>query len=294
MKRIIKGISNGLKKLSRKLGRTPTFIFLFAYLFLIVIFSLLYYIFLPGNHFYHPTAQYEYEHFNKDADRILETVREEIIKQFVGEYGSPQTTLNGWQIDIQELDVHSLFIGNFPEEIQFEISLPMTYLIENENYIWSLFTAKVRVPLQSKLIFGNRVLFFVEFLDLLPSRSVKGIPDPPSPEMLFPSWRDKSIKTYTSVLPLSSDEYSSIIKFGQGDKGFPSGISGHYLRMLYFSTGVATSTALGDIVPVTNWARFWVTVESILSIIIITLLLNSIAHDIGKNLISFDDSFHNS
>jgi len=294
MKRIkkrIKRFSYCIEKLSKKLGKTPTLIYLFVYLFLIFIFSLLYYFFLPGRHFYHPTVQYEYKYFDQDANQILEIVRGEIIEIFMNEYGTPQTALDGWQVDIEEVGVYSLFVEDFPNEIQFDVSLPITYTLDDGNQIWSRLFSKVKVPLKSRVTSGETVLFFVEFLDSS-TMVIKGVPNLPSPEMLFPYWEEDGVTTYQAVLPISPELYESIIEFGQGYKGFPSGVSGHYLRMLYFSTGVATSTALGDIVPVTNQARFWVTGESIFAIIIVTLLLNSIAHDIGKSVKNLDDDNH--
>lgn len=289
IKKFLKRSSKRLEKLSKKLGKTPTLIYLLSYLLLIFIFSLVYFIYFPGRHFYHPTVQYEYEYFDQDANKILGEVRGEIIDTFENEYGARKTTLNGWQVNIDELDVYSLFVGNFPEEIQFGISLPITSTLDGGDYIWSMISSKVKVPLRSRFISGETAIFFIEFLNPS-SETIKGTLILPSPEKLFPYGNeDNDETTYTAVLPISLEIYESIIEFGQGSKGFPSGVSGQYWRMLYFSTGVATSTALGDIIPVTNQARFWVTVESIFAIIIITLLLNSIAHDIGKSIQNIED-----
>jgi hypothetical protein len=56
--------------------------------------------------------------------------------------------------------------------------------------------------------------------------------------------------------------------------------------MLYFSAGIATSSALGDIQPVSTQARLSVTSEVLIEVIFIGLFLNSLAHDIGRALIS--------
>ncbi len=66
-------------------------------------------------------------------------------------------------------------------------------------------------------------------------------------------------------------------------KGFPSYSSGNFERMLYLSAMIITTVGLGDIVPISTRARFFVTLEAILGIIIIGLFLNSLAKKIiGK------------
>jgi hypothetical protein len=59
--------------------------------------------------------------------------------------------------------------------------------------------------------------------------------------------------------------------------GFPSKSVGSFWRMFYFSAITITTVGFGDIVPITDGARFWVATEAILGIILIGLFLNSLA-----------------
>lgn len=50
-----------------------------------------------------------------------------------------------------------------------------------------------------------------------------------------------------------------------------------FIRMMYFSTSTITTLGYGDIVPITNLARIFVSIESILGVLFIGLFLNSLS-----------------
>lgn len=62
-------------------------------------------------------------------------------------------------------------------------------------------------------------------------------------------------------------------------KGFPFEMKGGFLRYLYLSATTLTTLGLGDIYPLTAWARFWIIIETLLGILIIGLFLNSLANE---------------
>lgn len=70
----------------------------------------------------------------------------------------------------------------------------------------------------------------------------------------------------------------NIETFQKNLKGFPSSLSGTFLRMLYLSMVTITTLGYGDIVPLTNFARMFIGIESITGIVMIgwfaTVLLN--------------------
>lgn len=278
MKSLIKKISNQIRLLSLNLGKAPTFIYLLGYLILIFVFSLVYYHALHGKHFYHSTSQYEYEFFSNDANEILRDIQAEIIQNYL-DNGEAQQEINGWRIDINELEAHSLFVGNFPSEFSFQISLPIIHAIDGKDDSWTSLSAEVTVFPNDRIRMDNTVLLLFKIENNF-NISLEGFP---SPEILFP-YRTFDQQQNAVVLPLSLSLYNKVIGFGQGYRGFPSNVSGQYWRMLYFSTGVATSSAFGDIVPVSTQARSLVTLEALLAIIFIGLFLNGLAYDVGEAL----------
>lgn len=240
-------------------------------------FSWIYYSPLSGTHFYHSTSQYEYEFFSTDASEILQDIKTEIIQGFL-KHGKPNSEFNGWQMDINELDVYSLNVKNFPIEFGFTVRVPIIHIVQGQADAWTSLRSDLIVFLQNKIMTGGKIYLLLQF-DKSSSSSFEGTP---SPNILFPNSISGYSGTPTLSLPLSL--YNRIIAFGQGYRGFPSGVSGQYLRMLYFSFGVATSSAFGDIVPLSTQARFFVSAEALLAIIFISLFLSGLAYDVGEAL----------
>jgi Ion channel len=77
-------------------------------------------------------------------------------------------------------------------------------------------------------------------------------------------------------IPLSSDAIQKLGTFARGRDGDPSAISGNYWRMLYFSTVTIATIGYGDIIPITNAARFWVALEAFLGLVFAGLFLSSL------------------
>jgi hypothetical protein len=269
--------TNSIKNVFIKLGRLPALIFLFGYLMVIFIFSLIYCYGLSGMNFYHPTSQYEYEYFNPDANKILQDIRTEMIQDFL-KYHKNNSEFNGWQMDINKLEIYSLNVKDFPKEIGFTVSIPIVKQEREGAWILSILSSNVIVSLQDKMRIDETMYLKINFEKFFNSTGI------PTPDYLFPNTGGGYTRVRLPLLPLSVDLYDRIIAFGQGYRGFPSGVSGQYLRMLYFSTGVATSSTFGDIIPVSTQARFSVTVEALLAIIFIGLFLNSLAYVVGGSL----------
>lgn len=64
----------------------------------------------------------------------------------------------------------------------------------------------------------------------------------------------------------SVDEFLSIID--------PKGA--HYWRMVYFSAVTISTIGYGDILPISHWSRFWVTVESFLGVVLLGMFASSL------------------
>jgi hypothetical protein len=305
-KALLTTLSNQIRLLLSKLGKAPALIYLLGYLIVIFVFSLIYYYALSGDHFYHSTTQYEYQFFSNDvADPILHDLRTDMIQAYQ-KNGKAKEEINGWRIVVDDLHIDSLDAGNLPSEFSFQVTIPINDGTEGNWDSWTFLTANITVFTNSQFISDDIV--YLPFQIVTPFTSpLQGIPSQiPTPGVLF---NYELIQRQSSdnenelfqrpgnnegmflqqqgakeVLPLSINSYNKIIEFGQGFRGFPSKGNEQYLQMLYFSAGIATSSALGDIVPISTQARLFVTLEAITAVIFIGLFLNSLAYDIGEAL----------
>lgn len=255
------------------------------FIILILLYSIFYY-FLPPSSLYHSTSQFEYEYLTPDANNVLFSIRKRIIQNFTDHYGSTTALINGWELDINELNVFSLDVKNFPENAGFGLRLPVTYVYHDKHYVYSEIKSRVTIPANQYLRIDDIYYFFVETKDSNLSVVAMGIPQLPSSKDLFYSDDKVGFTKDSRVLSLPTGLWKQILDFGQVYRGFPEKGTGQYIRMLYLSAGIATSTAFGDIVPITTLSRTLVFSEAIFSIIIIGLFLNSVGNKVAKSVIS--------
>lgn len=262
-----------------RLGHASSVFFIILYLVMILVFSWLYYA-LPGRSFFHATSQYEFSELNHDANKLLLALGDRVRMTMGQHYKSDQIRIRGWALDLQSLEAHSLSVRNFPEEFSFQLFAPLYFEVDSSGAKIQTYLRKtVNVPLTGKFIIDGTVYFLMRADDPAPSL-LTGVPSGPNLQELLPSTCELAALP-APVLGMSADLYSQIVGFGEGYRGFPIGVKGHFLRMLYLSAGVATSSASGDILPVTSAARLLVTVEALLSLIIVGLFLNSLATGVG-------------
>lgn len=278
MRQFLEAMSRMARLASLRLGSVPSVLFLCAYVLLIFVFSAIYFV-LPDRSFFHSTSQYEYDEFNADAERLLSDLEVGIKSNLVNFYKTDELKIRGWALDTRQLEVHSLSVKDFPEEFSFRLVVPLSRLDPNFGRIETQFRWTVTVPLQGRLIIGEIVYLFLKPEALAPPL-IEGIPPEPSLQDLFPYTGEVGALP-PPVLGLPMNLYAGIVEFGQGYRGFPAGVKGQYLRMLYFSAGLATASALGDIVPVTSTARLLVTIQALLSLAVFGLFLNALAVDIA-------------
>lgn len=264
-----------MKKITKRLGEIPTLYYVLIYLLLIFIFATIYY-FIPNRSFYHSTSKFEYSDLNEDADNILNSVKDCIINSNIDFYGDSIINLSGWEIHINQININSLSVDNFPKDIGFR----MSFSLKHDNGIITVLSPNIRIDLQEKIIVRDLILCTV-----LPDYESIAIIDTiktPDINSFFQVSTDKGMYSLKPTLTLTSDLWNDIIYFGQGYRGFPNRqVSGQWFRMLYLSAGVATSTIIGDIVPLTILSRFLITIQGLLTIIVISLFFNALAYDIS-------------
>ncbi len=77
------------------------------------------------------------------------------------------------------------------------------------------------------------------------------------------------------VITLAEEDYRRIHSFLMANVGFPHEIPGRFSRMLYLSITTITTLGYGDIVPLTDRARFFTGIEATAGVILLGLLTSS-------------------
>lgn len=79
------------------------------------------------------------------------------------------------------------------------------------------------------------------------------------------------------VLRMSEENYDTYRDLNEALNGNALGNYGRLSRALYLSTAVLTTLGFGDIVPVSDQARWWVMLQAVLGIVVAGLFLNALA-----------------
>lgn len=278
----VKAAIGTLCELLEIMGRLPSRLYLGIYLAIIFSFSGIYYI-LPGPQFYHSTARYEYDVFNEDANRVLADLQANIKTNLFKHDILGQPTTSGWKLDTDRLLAYNLNVAEFPEQFSFEVSVPMSYVNPDFGEMRSVLRTDVIVPTANWYVTEGEITLFVE-MESTPLEATEHYPAEPNPDVLFPFTRGEGTSNAVGpVLAIPVVLYEDIVGIGQGYRGFPGGVSRRYERMLYFSAGVSTSNVFGDIAPLTRTTRLLVTSQALLSLMVVGLFLNALAHTVAAN-----------
>jgi hypothetical protein len=251
---------------------------------LILVFAGIYY-WLPARSFYHSTAQYEYDAFNGDASKVLVTLGDGIRANLRKHYKSSDPSIRGWVVDAEALQASSLSVREFPDSFSFQLSEHVSRIDTQTGLpIETRSTSTVTVPMSEWTITGGQISLYPKPV-VAPGPLMADVPSEPSLSDLLPFDGNGGVPV-SPVLSMQLSLYNEIVDIGNGYRGFPSKVSGEFWRMLYFSAGIATSSALGDIVPMTPASRLLVGVEAVLSLCVVALFLNSLAVYIGRRVSS--------
>ena len=254
------------------LGKIPALVFLLLFVLSVFSFAAVYDS-LPSRSFYHSTSKFEYNNLDEQAAEVLGLIHNAVIQNFIEQYSLSTKTIDGWVVNIDDLKVHSLNVSNFPKEVVFGLRLPIPK--ENQEGMY-YFVDTLVINMGDFIVTDGNYYFFVEPKNW--KNNFRNAISPPPPELkeLFPNF-ERGFNKNLINFPMPVNTRNEIVKFGEAYRGFPDQILGNFNRMLYFSSGVATSTTFGDIVPLTDRARILVAFQSILAIIFIGLFMNSLA-----------------
>lgn len=277
VRRLFLAACHTLRAMLLWLGRVPSLVYLLVYLGLVLAFAGIYHG-LPDGSFFHATSKYEHDTFGGDASVILAKLGEHIKDNFVRHYDSDMPTISGWVVQVGDLEAASISVREFPETVLITLRAPLSFNDLSFGEVRTSWECTLELNLQERLVVDRLIYFFPVANE--PASAISDlIPPVPSLDQMLPI-PDSFGQTGAPVFSLPVALYNDIVGFGQGYRGFPSKVSGHFRRMLYLSAGVATASAMGDIVPVTSTARGFVTAEALLALVVIGLFLNALASQI--------------
>lgn len=254
------------------LGHVPAVAYILLYVVLIFLFAGIYWS-LPRFSFYHSTSGYESEFLNPSAEGL----RSELSKALRTMAHANLAKTNGWQVDESNLLVTALDVRDYPLQFKLRVVIPLEFDDSNGRRIAQSIKRPTLTLMNEDRFYTSDSMSLMTEIDNNAIVSIEGIADPPKPSYLL-----LGTEQAEGQFTMSMDLYNRLVEFGQANRGFPDRVSGHFLRMLYFSAGVSTSSAMGDIAPVAMVARLWVVIQSLSSIIVLGLFLNSLAEAISN------------
>lgn len=274
-----------IKKITKKLGKVSTFTYIILYLIMIVIFAIIYSS-LPSRSFYHSTSKYEYSTLNQEADDILNKLGGIIVDNLTKDENIYTIEKDSFLIDYEQINFYSFDVDEFPRNIKFKMSALLHQQIDT-NVVQYVLKPSIEIGMQQKIIIEDKVICQLVLEESI--IGVKGFKHIKPSKIFFPNSNGLFSESSNPIIKMPAEMYNEIISFGQAYRGFPDKIKGHWLRSLYLSSGISTSTVFGDIVPLSNISRTLVTIQGLLSIILISLFFNAIAYDISNlNLVETD------
>ena len=280
---------------ARSLGAVPAPVFALIYLGVLLAFAVVYHMFVPRG-FYHPTAHLE-PSLQAEATAILREIRAEMVGAIADGTDSARVELGSWRLDTSSITLSTLQ----PDSLGFSFRLgAFAKKPIPRGEAVGVIDAYVRVSLEAISDrfrqLGRREWLYLPIEEVsLDSAFRQDLTEGAVARRLFPERRSDSswsLDESTGTLKVDMDLAGflrcthalrrRLAALVEGMRGFPSRVPGAFCRMLYVSASVMTSTTFGDVVPVTTAARGLVTLQAVLSVIIVGLFINSIAHYIRR------------
>lgn len=152
---------------------------------------------------------------------------------------------------------------------------PITEKVQQQTFNWA-YIANVSLSIRNWKFFEDDTWM----IDSIKIKKIMANPDTLYREKIeglsYPVVSEAGMQRAT----FTDDMGVEITKYASASFGQPKSSVDNLFRMFYLSAITITTTGYGDIVLLTNWARFWVAFEAFLGITIIGLFLNSKAQEI--------------
>jgi hypothetical protein len=276
-----------------KLGsakRFPAAFWGIAYLVLIPLFAAIY-VRLPDE-FYHYTAKYEL--VVTEEKNVLSRAIESVLRNKKQTYRRTVPDKNGAQtINFDGIRVNLL---NIEENIvRFSVQVPILMLWESGPIgpealsFYELLECVVEVPtseIAMRMPVAVARLTIKEPFDPAVALALfNGDPQRPTATRTnetnqqgksLTDAKSNRLVSYYFQLFLPRESWDRANRIRRANLGFPAEVKNQFARMLYLSAITITTTGYGDIVPISDKARWFITLESVLGIVVMGLFVNSL------------------
>lgn len=254
-------IKDRLLGVSNTLAKVPSLGWALGYLFVIFFFALFYT--AKSNGFYHSTSQFE-SSLNDDADEILISL--EALLKSTSNFTSNE--YDGWRLMEESFSIHTL--KTYDKKLGFSV-----YSVFEKNQDLVGMNIDLYFALNPELTTCD------DKSECYSTRIIQTVRPIIDKENNFITLIPQALAYYGDIniikFPIELDK--KINGFVAAKEGFPSEASGDFGRMLYFSVVTITTLGYGDVVPITDFNRFLVGLESILGLVLIGLFLNSLSRE---------------
>lgn len=269
----------------RKLSGTTRvlFIFSFTYVGIIFLFAGLYS--LNQATFYHTTIRYEISYNNELID-IANDI-EQSIKNNLYEVSGGEDILDfgDYKISIPDINIVQItLVENFLFKIFFQQEILYTDM--NEGFSRKM-TTFFEAYIEELFYYGYEDQFITKyFYKVIVEKEEVTIP------WVNFSIRDACHKVLTvlnekeqeefPLLVINQKLYKRVKSFIDASNGLPENIQGGFFRMLYLSAVTITTLGYGDIIPISDFARFLIAFESILGVVIMGVFVSYLFAELKK------------
>lgn len=264
-----------LRQISGRLGKIPSLAYALLYLLLMPGFASVYFFFMK-NDFYHSTAQYERTSFDYAGAAIGQNITRSILSEV--EQENHAVSCPGWSVDTAHLRVSKFRADD--ESMQFDIYIHLVSASGPRIEMYSDLKLRAKtLPSLSIWSTDGKIrsdYFLVQSDEHYQSRFHGDLSTDALVTCLFPPHKDGYL---VPSLRLDGTQTALLQNYIHAKEGFPAGLNGQFVRMLYLSASTITTLGFGDIVPLTSSARLAVSCEAIVGIIVMGLFLNAVSKE---------------
>ena len=234
------------------------------------------------NQFYHTTVINE-PAFKKQKRILLKDLEEQIRYNYKRQYKKENFLLSdSINNHTTSFNIKNIGIDNLTYDIPY-INFNIVYRLENNRdkrsdfQTWSV---PVKLNCGSQIISEQKM--GEEYISTQQIKFDKS--DLNNIIEKYPPWFSIYLADSTEIHLLQSTRKinDAMLNFKVAEDGFPYKIEGSFKRMLYFSATTQTGLGLGDILPLSNYARLTVVVQTSLGLILMGLFLT----ELGKRFIN--------
>jgi hypothetical protein len=243
------------------LGQFPSLLFLTTYLALIPLCAFLYY-FMPYD-FYSSTVRYEPQ-LKAEKDDISKRLKQHFLDDKSSKYRNKYPSDFIILRDIPDFNIQTSNEG-------VNVIVRLIVIVENNPDV--TLVVSLYLDSHSYSIASNESdpLEYVKVTPTMISDHSVNLSD------FFPCHYDKWQSS--ACLGMTTSEHSELLSLSLTEQGLPTEKQSSYTRMLYFSAVTMSTLGYGDIVPITERARFLVTIQIFLGPVLIGLFFNALARE---------------